>query len=436
MRKKDLAGIGGIIILTVVIGVVISSNSDSIYGNFMYNATLQNIGQNLQMMDTLDEKLQYLMAIGYYPSLVAGIVVNDSLVWANAYGDVSLDTVYLIASITKPFTATAILQLYERNLLDLENDINAYLPFQLRHPQYPNTPITIRMLLMHQSGIGHPTNYRSIYNARRYDEKWHDWLAQNFGWESPKLDPKPSLETFLEDCLTPNGAYYSPTFWRSFEPGTEFSYSSIGYDLLGYVVSQVTLQPFTAYLQEHIWDPLNMTRTGFRAAEFAPDHAIPYERIFGILSKTNLELPLYGLTCEGGTGIRTTVPDLAQFLIAHMNHGQINGFQLLKPETIELMHQPAVSLTGSWVGYGFGWILRSKKPGKYHNMQGSQGHGGDDPGFVSHMWMVEREHGTYGIILMTNLNTNFKEDALWASATNLKMQDVLLHEASVLFSQG
>ncbi len=436
MKRKDLAGIGGIIILTVVIAVVFSANAESIYGNSMFNATLQNIDQTLQTMDTLDEKLQYLMAVGSYPSVVAGIVVNDSLVWANAYGAARLDTVYLIASITKPFTATAILQLYERNLLDLETDVNAYLPFQLRHPQYPNTPITIRMLLAHQSGIGHPTGYRALYNARRFDAQWHDWVATNLGWEFPKFDPMPSLETFLEACLTPTGTYYSPTFWRSFEPGTGFSYSSIGYDLLGYVVSQVAQQPFTAYLQEHIWEPLNMTRTGFRAAEFAPNHAIPYERIFGILSKTNLELPLYELTCEGGTGIRTTLPDLAQFLLAHMNDGRVNGFQLLQPETVELMHQPAVSLTGGWEGYGFGWILRSKEPGKYHDMKGSQGHGGSDPGFISHMWMVERDPGAYGIILMTNLNTNFKEDALWSSATDLKMQDILLHEASVLFSHG
>ena len=69
------------------------------------------------------------MTEGEIPSLAAGIVVNDSLVWAKAYGEASLDTVYLIGSITKLFTATAIFQLYEQELIDLEDDINKISPF-------------------------------------------------------------------------------------------------------------------------------------------------------------------------------------------------------------------------------------------------------------------------------------------------------------------
>ena len=135
--------------------------------------------------------------------------------------------------------------------------------------------------------------------------------------------------------------------------------------------------------------------------------------------------------------MRSTVPNLAQFLIAHMNHGQINGFQLLKPETVERMHEPTVSFPPQslTVGYGLGWMHLSNVTYEHHYFHGAQGHGGDTWGFRCHMWFVEKEEGAYGVILMTNINTNFKPDSIYIHAMSLKLQDVLLHEASVMFSQ-
>ena len=136
--------------------------------------------------------------------------------------------------------------------------------------------------------------------------------------------------------------------------------------------------------------------------------------------------------------MRSTVPDLAQFLIAHMNQGQINGFQLLKPETVELMHKQTVSFPpGSlMVGYGLGWFHLSNETYKHHYLHGAQGHGGDNWGFTCQMWFVEKERGAYGIILLTNLNRSFKDDNLHTLATGLKIEDLLLQEASARFTQS
>ncbi|MDH5440257.1 MAG: beta-lactamase family protein [Candidatus Bathyarchaeota archaeon] len=436
-KRKTIIGVGIIGLIAVVTGAVLWSNSGLI-SKYMLETNLQNIDNQLQNLQTLDEKIQYLMMEGHIPSLVAGIVVNDSLVWSRGYGACSQDNVYLIGSITKPFVATAVLQLYERNLIDLDDDVNKYLPFNMRHPEYPNKPITIRMLLSHQSGLAHynPAHYN--YFCYIEDQEILRWLSENCGIDIISYSPYPSFAEFLEGYLTPNGPYYSPYAWTTSEPGTEFFYSSPGYDILGYIVERVTNQTFTDYLQEKILDPLNMTSTGFSVSDSPGKQAIPYERVFGVLSKTNVELPLYDRHRIGGGGMRSTVPDLAQFLIAHMNQGQTRGFQLLKPETVELMHKQTVSFSDQslMVGYGLGWFHLSNETYKHHYFHGAQGHGGDNWGFTCQMWFVEKERGAYGIILLTNLNRNIKDDNLHTLATGLKIQDLLLQEASARFTQS
>lgn len=426
--KKVLLGVGGIVLMMVITAAVLSFYSKTLYWDTMYNATLETIDHNFQDMDTVDEKMQYLVDVGDVPSVVAGIVINDNLVWAKAYGNATIDTVYLIGSVSKPFTATAVLQLYEQGLLGLDDDINMYLPFTVRHPQYPDTSITIRMLLTHQSGLN-----GSIPQHEQYmdDPVLREWATSHFGLEYPAYDL--SLDLFLEELLIPGGAYYSPDVWTDAGPGT-YTYSNVGYDLLGYIVEQVTEKSFPEYLQRNIFDPLAMTQTGVSACAL---DASPYERVFALLSKTNVKLPVYDRLHTGAGGIRSTVPDLAQFLIAHMNQGQaLNGYQLLSPETVQLMHEPAVSVftNTSMAGYGLGWEHRSTEPGQYLYMHGSQGHSGGTEGYTCQMWMVETKKGSYGVIVMTNIYHYYKSDPLWMRAWNYKMQDILLTEAAEMLA--
>ena len=130
-------------------------------------------------------------------------------------------------------------------------------------------------------------------------------------------------------------------------------------------MEEIIGQPIEAYLQEHILDPPGMTNSGSSAVALAPIHAMPYERIEGDyfvvlgqqipvpdhvrerLERDNLQLPLYEHPI-GATVLRTTVVDLAQFVIAHMNGGCApNGYQLLERETAELAQQRAVKSTGN-----------------------------------------------------------------------------------------
>jgi CubicO group peptidase (beta-lactamase class C family) len=429
--KRPFLPLGGVVLILIVSGAAFWSNAESIRASM-----LGNIDGKLQSLETLDEKIRFLMSKGNIPSLVAGIVVNDSLVWTGGYGADPNETVYQIASVTKPFVATAIMQLYEQNLIDLDADVNEYLPFSLRHPEYPDRPITIQMLLTHQSGLAHYTiQYRSYVE----DEEILGWRSENLGWSVVRFDPYPSFAEFLEGYLTPGGPYHSPDAWSSSEPGTGFFYSSLGYDVLGYVVERVTDQSFTDYLQGNILDPLNMTSIGFSVYDFPERQAAPHERVYGVLSKCGVvKLPFYDRRLIGGGGMVSTVTDLTRFMIAHMNDGRIKGVQLLEPESVGLMHGRAVSFStqGLWVGYGYGWIHHNDDPVRFIDMRGSQGHGGEDMGYQSSMWFVEEEQGGYGILLMSNINESFKPNIVGVSTIYKKIEELLLREASSMFSKN
>ncbi|MFX0041726.1 MAG: serine hydrolase domain-containing protein [Candidatus Hodarchaeota archaeon] len=333
---------------------------------------------------SFESKIQDLMIKYDVPSLAAGIAINESLIWANGFGDQSdLDTVYMIGSITKTFTATSLLQLNESNLINLDDDINEYLPFDVRHPSFPSTPITIHMLLTHTAGLT-----RDFDISYYFDKEMIQWINSIFGTSYTYWDPKPSLEEFLNGSLNPSGPYYDSDYWV-LEPGTEFFYSNAGFELLGYLVEEVTNQSIVEYVQEDILDPLNMTNSGYNYIDFTGMNAIPYER----LNESNLPIPIYNLSLNGAGSLRSTVPDLAKYLIAHMNQGKYNEFQLLTPEKIELMHKKHVLIPGSEpAGYGLGWFV----------VDGIQGHDGATPGFLSSMYMEETEQGAYGIIVMFN----------------------------------
>jgi CubicO group peptidase (beta-lactamase class C family) len=371
--------------------------------------------------DAVDQQIQSLMEEGDIPSLSAGIVLNDELVWAKNYGGpAGLDTVYIVGSIQKAFTASAVLQLVERGTVDLDEDVSAYLPFPVRHPRHPDSPITLRSLLTHQSGLGKETAVEGAH-VFQGDYSVYEFAEEVLGIEYPRLDPYPSCETLYEGLLTPGGAFYEPDVWE-FEPGT-VHYSNTGFQFLGCIVQQVAGQSLAAYIEEHILDPLGMVHSGYSVSDLVEYHALPHERIEGdyvlmegqkvpirdglakLVEDNLLEIPLYEWA-PGAGGLRTTVPDLAQFLIAHANQGRApNGFQLLQPETVEMMHEIAVASGGivqsfNLVGQGMGWNLCQ---------DGVEGHTGDQLGFNAAMVYKQTGQGTAGILAMTNVNLMFFE---------------------------
>jgi CubicO group peptidase (beta-lactamase class C family) len=320
----------------------------------------------------IDKKITLLMKLCHTPSLSTCIVKNNSVVWLNNYGiydikndkDTSNDTVYLIGSISKTFTAAALLQLYDQGLFDLDDDVSKYLPFDLRNPNHPDVKITYRMLLSHQSSLAPDPRSGKLY-----------FFFLGYPFER------------LADYLVPGGDLYDPKIWSSSPPGQETHYSSIAYALLGYLVEILSNQSFEQFCTEKIFSPLDMMNTSFLIDDFnSIQLAIPYIW-FGLY----IPLPHQNIYCSPAAGLRTTIYDFSRFLIVHMNKGLYNGVRILNESTVEMMHK--IQYPNS--RFGLGWMIWNSPDGEIYG-----GHSGVNLG--GHALMKIRNSDNVGIIYLIN----------------------------------
>ena len=353
----------------------------------LQHTTIQQGVQNYPFNNDyfFDRIITFLLKIGHYPSMSACIINNTIVVWKNGYGfyDMELQksatesTIYTVASITKTITSTALMQLYEQELFDLDDDINYYLPFSVRNPNFPDDPITIRMLLSHSSSF-------------KPDPLSYHWF--NFS-QAPPISWYPN--PWLEEYLLPSGAFYSPEIWDTeYRPGEYMQYANINFDLIAYLVQLFSKQPFHEYCNDHIFIPLKMTHTSFRLPDLPIENiAIPYL----YQNRTYEKLPYYQLLHYPIGGLMTTVEDLSHFLIAHMNYGVYNGTRILNEDTVELMHtiQPPGNIYINF-HYGLGWMIVETPIGKNVYI----GHSGDIPGLHTRMFIDTSENT--GIICFFN----------------------------------
>jgi CubicO group peptidase (beta-lactamase class C family) len=395
-----------------------------VIGSIATGVTTFIIINSLVKDETFESKIKDFMAEFEIPSLAAGIVDNKSLIWLGGFGEQpELDTVYMIGSITKTFTATAILQLNETGLLNLNDDINKYLPFEVRNPSYPTTAITPLMLLSHKSGM-----QKDLYWSLEYYLEDHmiDWINANLDWEENilKLEPRPSLGVFLNESLNPNGTYYNSYNWY-YKPGIQYRYSNAGFQLLSYLIEEITNQTYMEYLEENIFDPLNMTSTGFEFDMFTGRNAIPYEWF----NNSNFEYPFYNINVIGAGNLRSTIGDMAKYLITFINKGNYNGVQLLGSEYVNLMLSVQVSFSGASVegfdyeGYGLGWNIFTEN---------IRGHGGAVPGFSSNMLFKRSNEGDYGMILLFNRGYALVDDANLRNSFIPRINQLVFNEAEKL----
>ena len=434
LRKIALAVTGTVLAFAVMFSVVLPGYSFNISW-YMGESSIGKVRESIEQLDGFEQKIDYLVNRERMPSFAAGIVANGELIWNRGWGASSEDTIYAINSMTKTFTATSVLQLYERGLIGLD-DVNEYLPFTLRHLDYPDTPITARMLLTHQSGLNHRTD---IFDDYTLTEELLDYMFQFHSRPFNKAVQEVPPREFYWGLVDPDGEYYTPDVWRNNMPGTEYGYSNIGFDLLTLIVEGVTGQDYPDYLRENVLDPLGMTSTVFSIHDFPERQAVPYDRLYGVLLKTMIELPLYGRRMYGAGGLRSTVTDISKFMMALMNDGAYGDYQMLQPETVALMKSVQVNVPlgqgdALQTKNGLGLGILDDDAIRYWNheydMHGAIGHGGSNPGWSSGMWFVEDVNGSYGIIYMTNHKQTYKPDnGLYAISVVYTIQELLMDEA-------
>lgn len=319
-----------------------------------------------------EKGLQNLHAVSFC------VVKGNEVLWSDAIGNATetksatTETRFFVASITKSVTAVAIMQLMEKNLLNLDADISIYLPFQVRNPKHPNVPITTRMLLNHSSSISD-----AFYST-------FDFFCWNIDCPTP-------LGTFLNDFLNTSGKFYSSKTFYTYSPGTQGNYSNLGFALLGYIIERVSNQPFDEYCKQYIFLPLGMNQAELRLKN------VPLSELATPFSATiTPSKPYYTLPDYPAGGLITTPNELSIFLRMLINKGTFNSVKILDPQTIELMQKKTMPLTRGGLDFHLGLGMY------YHNFKGKElyGHGGGDQGITTNM-AYDIENGV-GVIVFTN----------------------------------
>ncbi len=317
----------------------------------------------------------------HIPGLSASVIQDGDIIWTGSFGNayfnpwvpVSDSTLFMLASITKTVTGTALMQLYEQGLFELHDPVNDYLPFEVHHPQYPNTDITFFMLLTHTSGI------RDNWSVMPY---------------YPGDSPIP-LGEYLEDYLVPGGAYYHPILnFTPWQPGTNYEYCNNAIALVGYLVEILSGIHLEDYCQANLFPLVDMHETSYFLANLDSMHvAMP----FYWNGNVYVSYGHFGYSDYPSGQLRTSAPQLLQFLTSYMQWGTYLGNTVLDSATVAMMTQPqipAIDPTQGLIWYSI-------------NLGGRQlwGHGGGDAGVSTEMYMCREENS--GVVILTNGETYF-----------------------------
>ncbi|MGY0799421.1 serine hydrolase domain-containing protein [Lysobacter sp. A286] len=332
------------------------------------------------MAQGIEHRLEELMAEHGTVGLAVVVVKDNAVVYGNSLGwkdrdariPLEQDDVFRIASISKSFAVTSIFQLVEQGRISLSDDVGELVGFPLRNPGFPDQAITLRMLLNHTSSITDKQRYSSL------------------------------------DIINPGVNATWQDSYADRAPGERYEYSNLGYNLVGTIVERVSGQRFDAYVKAHVLDPLGLY------GGYAPEalDADRFARIYrwregeGFVRSDQAYAPL-GERLDGYTmgystpmfsptgGLKVSAPDLAKYMLMHMNHGEWNGVRIIAAEHAKAMQTPTVEVDED-SGYGLAIrIDRALIPGVELT-----GHTGSAYGLYSSMFFDAEKK--YGFVVITN----------------------------------
>jgi CubicO group peptidase (beta-lactamase class C family) len=285
----------------------------------------------------LDSVLEEIMTRWSIPGLGVGIVQEGEIIYARGFGVQSLETgkpvtpktIFCIASISKCFVATAVMQLAEKGKISLDAPLIRYLPyFKLDDERYAQ--ITLRQMLSHTSGM--PDLDESEYDVLVAQPEYYDAAAERYvrGLSNRKMVAA---------------------------PGERFSYSNIAYNVLGDMIAKVSGQTFEAYMKEHILFPAGMPDSTFFFPEVDQDRlAVPHLRTPEMI--VNPVYP-YHRADAPSSFLHSTIVDMCHWCIACLNQGSYAGQRILTPASYELMWTPVAEwgFPPLYEDIGLGWTL-------------------------------------------------------------------------------
>ncbi len=320
----------------------------------------------------IDKEIENWLSKTGIPSTSIVLFKNGDILKSKAYGYSNLktktpantSTIYNTGSNFKSVTATAIMQLEEKGLIDIDKPINTYLKEPIKYFD-KNTPITARHLMSHQSGIPSSIGINKVWNRK----------------------PNRTLREIVT-AIKPIT-----------KPDKKHIYSNDGYALLGLLIEDVTGVTYEEYIWKNILNPLGIETFGFLrpTPEMIEDLALPYHIRYNQAYPTDqLHLEQYP---AGDIFLKPI--DMVKFLIMHLNDGEVSGKKILSKESIQKMYQPNLEVEENfYYGLGFGIDQINGKNYLYHQ--------GSCPGYLS-VFMMDFESKS-GVYIATNVSSSPIQD--------------------------
>lgn len=353
----------------------------------------EDIHQKLQ--DNFDQQ----EAVG----LAVAVVKDGEIIYEDHFGYRDLDSktplengdLFRIASISKSFTATSILQLVEQDILHLDDDVSDLIGFPVRNPKYPDTPITLKMILSHSSSMNDSQGYFTLDPIN--PEKNEDWEKA----------------------------------YNDYKPGEGYEYCNLNYNLAGAILEKWSKTRFDKYISDHILNPLGLYG-GYDVDSLDQSRFVPlYEynaqtdeftvspSAYASRAKDKENyVPGYSTPIYSPTGgMKISAHDLAEYLNMHMHHGKYPGGQIISEESAKIMQSPVIKMNDQ-SSYCFALVNAEN----YLDNKLVIGHTGSAYGLYSHMFYIPAED--IGFVAITN---GAKEDDLEYS-TILRSSVALLYQ--------
>lgn len=351
--------------IIVCIGILVSQPMQTFaYQKVHEKKSVVDLSQE-NIQEFIDEYFQKKMDEYHVPGAAIAVVKGNKEFLSVAYGVENLETrepvttdktLFPAASVSKLFTATAVMQLYEQGKLDLYHDIKPYIPAVKIRNSF-DKPITCSALLTHSSGLDEQSELAGSTLDIAKIESQEYYFSQH-------------IPTVIQ------------------EPGSVSNYSNMGYNLLGYIVESISGQSYETYVEENILKPLDMENSSVRIPLSECAKGYIYEE------NSFAEQPLAYQYTSGSSGVIATVEDMEHFMIMHLNGGKYGDNHILQEQTQHDMQKKQFANASLFDGMGFGWVRTHFGNTKVYKHEGAL------PGYATTMILLPEE--SMGIYVATN----------------------------------
>lgn len=343
--------------------------------------TLELISKNENINSHLDEGFELISDGNYLPGFFVSIVNDKKIIYTNGKGFANIkeqipytvNTIQQIESISKTFLGLSIMLLVEEGKLDLDKDINTYLPFKVCNPYFPRKSITLRHLATHTASIDDRELHEKIswienkeVFLKNKDKYIHE--ERRVFYESIMSNTEISMEDFLKSFFIPKEKNYSKKNFLKKKPGKKWYYSNIGATLAAYIVQLVSEQNYDEFVVNNIIEPLKLKHTTWR---YNSGESLTNALKYG--GGKNEYPRTIGPTYPDG-GIYSSTTDLSKYLI-ELIKGYSGANTLLKPSSYqEIMKVQFKETKGQFKGIKnglFWWIFNQNRMGHNGGNMGS-----------------------------------------------------------------